>query len=162
MCSCNNEGKKDGNHKVQGNNNKEDKQQVEKHEEFKENDELIDKESVKDIPEEKKEQDKRQISNKKEENETSSEIINAQQKKEDKMISIEVPVYGNPYRYYWIKNGNGDIIWSGSSYDEQQEVLDNLSNEEFAMATYGSGSKQDIIGYEIIQVPESEYENTWF
>lgn len=90
------------------------------------------------------------------------EKINEDEQTKEELLNVEVPIYGEPYRYYWIKNGQGDIIWTGSSYEEQQIALGNLSNETFADATYGSSSKQDIIGYETVQIPKSEYENSWF
>lgn len=77
----------------------------------------------------------------------------------ERTVTIKAPIYGPQYTYYWMKDENKNIIFETKDPDEFNAKL-NDPNFNTQVAFWGSGGKQDIIGYDTYVLTESEYNQT--
>lgn len=88
---------------------------------------------------------------------SGNDAANTQPK--ERTVTIKAPIYGPQYTYYWMKDENKNIIFETKDPDEFNAKL-NDPNFNTHVAFWGSGGKQDIIGYDTYVLTESEYNQT--
>ena len=90
------------------------------------------------------------------------EISHKEEKEEtptERTVTVKVPIYGEQYTLHWIKDKDGNIVYSTKSSNEAQtKRLEMIADPNIEPSwTWGSSGHSDIIGYEEYTIPVSEY-----